>query len=333
MLFILRNSQKTIPYVFCFVILWSLASLRDISIGTDTKNYQAVYNSISFYFGIDGISVGKGKEIFYSLLFYIGNTFGWSYQTILGLLSLFFLVPVFFVFRSRLNKPIMGLLIFYALYYYCCFFNGSRQLIAVAVTMLGILYIEKGELIKFLAIVFVASLIHTSALIALIAWPLKYLKPNLLFCGIILVTTFVLGWMTDMSSVLSFLVSLSDRTSSYSGYIVALDSKFPLTSLMNTITFIYVLYYYKDDTFLENNIFLNMWFFEIVLINLFAFSANWGLRMTYYFGVARCFFFTQCFMKKKNIGSVIIAGYISLIWLKNIIPGAGEIVPYIFFWE
>lgn len=126
---------------------------------------------------------------------------------------IFFITTVSFIFLIVFFKESVGSLAGFALtYYYARFYlvrnvNQIRSGIASAIVLFSFKYIAEKKPIKFFIIIYLASLFHQAALIALIAYPFYYIfnciHDKVKIFSITILTSMVLSFI--MGPVLRFL--------------------------------------------------------------------------------------------------------------------------------
>jgi len=151
-----------------------LASLRNLSVGADTRNYKNMFERIekmswrnifdSFYEGYFG-EVESSRDPGYRILTKVIQVFVSDYRWFMVLLAVFFFITLgVFLFKFSRN-PYISYVLFSCLFYSFYAFTGYRQTIATAfVVLMGSFFIKKRKLFPFLIIVLIASTIHLSCL-------------------------------------------------------------------------------------------------------------------------------------------------------------------------
>lgn len=148
------------------------------------------------------------------------------------------IVLFFLSFKNSYNY-FLSVWLFFGLGIYFDTFNGIRQYVVVAVFLYCYRYIESGEMCKYLVIMGLCSLIHTSALITIPIFFLKKVKFNLKYVvtGVLLVLLF----SDKLYNVVLYIVQLIPKYNMYivrntlanqisfstSGFIMALVGFFP----------------------------------------------------------------------------------------------------------
>lgn len=99
-------------------------------------------------------------------------------QVFLFITATITVVPILYFFKKESKNPIFSI-IFYASWVLFHFsFSGIRQAMAVSIVSIAYIFLVQRRYIVFIAIVIGTALIHTSALLAIIALPLYCIKLN-----------------------------------------------------------------------------------------------------------------------------------------------------------
>lgn len=146
--------EFTICSIIAIVIPCVLAGSRNISVGTDTQNYNEIFISIKHaasleesysYWGIiDGLSFP-----FILLNRIVSKLFG-SFSIMLFIFELFAVIPIYIIaFYYKSIAPAWVVLFVYYMMFYNTSLNISRQSIAAALMMLSLMYIYKQQFTSF----------------------------------------------------------------------------------------------------------------------------------------------------------------------------------------
>jgi hypothetical protein len=155
--------QKSIKYkdiYFPIFILTIFSGIRDYTIGTDTVVYVRDFrNSLdyNYYFFDPNIEYGY-QYLVYTILKFT-NEYHW-YLLSVALISVGLMI---YSIRKYSTDYILSVYIYITFGFYTFLFNTVRQAIALAILFYGIKFFLEKKLIKYLAVVFVASLFHISA--------------------------------------------------------------------------------------------------------------------------------------------------------------------------
>lgn len=156
----IRYSSSVVYALMCFILLFLFAGLRE-GVGADFYTYRdsmVAYNEGRF-------PVWLNYEWGFMKLLWLLSGFTRDGQLLIIVCS-FITVGLFvYVFLKCSEDVRLSILLFYALYFYFLSFNAIRSLLSVSIVMLAIKPLRERKLIKYMIIVAVASLFHTSAVV------------------------------------------------------------------------------------------------------------------------------------------------------------------------
>ena len=176
-----RKREKSTIYITLLVIL--VVGLRHPSMGWDLQ-YQKPYG---YFWSFENIAqlplrdvIQKtswlnyewGYILYNKLLGYVSTNESWL---LFASASLSF-VPVGIMIGRHSKDPVFSWIVYLGLPCFLIPFSGLRQAIAIGIVCLSFLYIQQRKLIKFVIVIWIASLFHSSAMIVLIAYPLYRMK-------------------------------------------------------------------------------------------------------------------------------------------------------------
>lgn len=158
---ILKGNSLFSRYILVFfcVVLVFFAGLRS-GTGTDWPAYFYVYNNPN-----------EGNfEIGFQFLNDLFGNLGFSFSTFLLFVNSISLFLMYHFFRKNASFYILGLLLYFSDLYLYYNFSGMRQAVAISFTCFSLIYAYDRKFIKFLGIVFLGSLFHSSAIAFLIVY-------------------------------------------------------------------------------------------------------------------------------------------------------------------
>lgn len=175
-----ENRDKIILTVVCSMMFILLALRKPFS---DIVSYQDIYNSLR------GISLGAmlkdfhliktstlgGAEWGYCFLCWLFVNLGLPFQGFLAIESAFCVYCIYsFVSRNSVNIPLsIALIVGFGAFDYM--YIVIRQSMVFGILLLSVESIKKRNLPVFIVMVLVAVMIHRTALLFLIAYPISYL--------------------------------------------------------------------------------------------------------------------------------------------------------------
>lgn len=165
--------------------LWLLLALRSPYMGIDLGYRRMMETGYLQSFHV--ISSLPPREVF-SVAPYLNYEFGYKIlnalvgwiweneQFFLSVCAAISIIPVAAVIRKKSCAPLYSCLVYFALPVFELLFSALRQGIAVGLCFYAMTAIEDRKPLKFLAIVLLSSMFHSSGLLFLFAYPIYYLK-------------------------------------------------------------------------------------------------------------------------------------------------------------
>lgn len=172
----MTKKKKIYLTVFFGICVTLIASIRSFSVGVDTVQYYYSYKYIAdnSWEKILGLRYEQGFIYLCKILSYINS----NPQTIIVVSSLI-IFPSISYFIYKYSKNIYMSFYFYIiLNLYFSHLNIMRQAIAIAIILYAIKFLLDGKNVKYIAMVLIASLFHSSAVICLLLLLLKNFKYN-----------------------------------------------------------------------------------------------------------------------------------------------------------
>lgn len=161
LLFIITGSKYRLFETICFLLLAIgmvlLAGLRD-GIGYDFESYKLWFHTIKStenFWEIDNIEIG------YILL----NKLCTSFNQLILIIAIFSVgIKLFYINKYSKNK-LLSMLLYFTGVYIMFDMGVIRQGLSISIALISIKYIIERRFLKFIFVIFVASLFHTSILI------------------------------------------------------------------------------------------------------------------------------------------------------------------------
>lgn len=293
-----RQGRKTNFFTWEITIallLFALISGIRWNVGTDHLGYLNTYQSLK-----EGIDFKRDDFesgfTFITMLFAKLNIHFTVYFGFLAFLQLFL---VYYAFKDeRFILPYLGLIILFG-GQYLLWMNGIRQALAACFFVYSIQFITQRKLIKYIVVIFIATLLHKSAVILFIFYFIpnkEYFKNRAIATGLLIATIFV-GlnpfWMsaTDSISNIFNTIGYADRYDlSTLEYIISerqRDMNFGPRRIAANILCVLIIWYYPKIKKHYNNNNKIRWFYNLAILgalhhNLFANTTSLFLRPTYY---------------------------------------------------
>ena len=208
-----NNSKYTLLSVFAvFFLMWFFAGFRTNYVG-DTALYVEGFQKVQPGFRIPKYS---SSFLFDFLRIIVKTYFTDSVIVWLFLLDTLAMIPLCYaIAKYSIDLRVsVAFFIFSGCFEY--FFNGARQIIAVAICFYATRYLEKNKIIKYILFIAIASLIHGSAIIMLAGVLLYRIKPWSKITALMILVTIV--FLIMPKSVLSTIISDTVEGTDYALY-------------------------------------------------------------------------------------------------------------------
>ena len=175
-----KRFNKKWYVILCGIEIILLASLRGYTVGADTQVYLKAlehYGSLSSReLLVAPLVYPFDFEFGYFWLTKISALLGIGKTEFLFLISVIIYIPVFANITRYSSMPYFSILSYFAFGFFSLSLGIFRQMIAISILFCGWEYIRKRKLIKFLLVMGLAMLFHTTAVISLLLYILYGIK-------------------------------------------------------------------------------------------------------------------------------------------------------------
>ncbi len=341
-----NKTQKKVAIAIIVVLLTLLAGLRHYTIGNDTTVYLNNYNQITIY-GSD-LFDSSHFEIGYNYLVLFATSLGLSFNAFLLIISLMMNIGVGVFIYKYSKQPMFSFILFILLRLFFCEINIMREFLALTIFLSSIRFIEKRNFIKFLLVVVLASLFHSSALFAIIIYFLYNLKLTP-----IKKLSFATATVVVYAFLYNILTYITQTLGIYERYVDDYYGSNRLASIVLAIISIVVYLFFKiiqkkhldkekmlDKiqehrlTFYSNILFFSI-IFSIIAIRISVFS-----RLSLYYQIFNIIAIPNVIRlipnpKKRALWYIIVfvCFFIYFITVLYLRPNWNMVNPYRFYWE
>ncbi|WP_339824850.1 EpsG family protein [Paenibacillus sp. FSL R7-0163] len=222
--------KQRIYLYLTFGLLTVLAALRAETVGNDTIEYLRLFENISITKDLSYFS--PRFEIGYVYLNKILSLISYNPQIILIVTSSLIMYGFMRFIKKYSKIPMLSVFMFFSLGYYGMTMNTIRLNLAIVLILFSYDFLKKNKLFKFIIIVILASLFHRTAIVFLIAWPMRKLSISLKLIMAIMITSSLLYIL--FPTILNLLFSIFPTYQYYVGS-VYLDGEIRLASIMNIL--------------------------------------------------------------------------------------------------
>ena len=334
--FITKVLFKKSKLVYCILIgifLFLILALRETTIGKDLYHFYAPYFRLICRYNFEELvdfTKRIDSEFTFYLIDYFISRFTTNIHVYIAIISLpFIFVITRFIYKYSKN-PLLSFLMFIALNYYCFAFSALRHTMAAAFLVIAYDFIIKKKKLGFLISVVLASLMHRSALIFLIAYPICNLKVRFKQIFLISISLFISLLLKNSFLNIIFTFIGDSRFTYYKDSQTDISLAFFAINLVIYLLMAY-LYGNKRDIY-ENKVNLNLQFLCVCFAALTPMLAEM-LRLSYFFGVFACCGLPSAISTSKYksnqrfyntvLAMILIAYFLNFTLINN------ELVPYV----
>ena len=164
------KEKKIFISLVCFELI-IFVSMRADSIGADTTLYVS---ALDYYKSLPQDAILTAGLIYpfdfepgYFLLTKLCAWLSLSHAFFFAIVGAIIYIPLFKFIERNSENALISLLVYFAFGFFGYSLGIFRQMIAVSITLCGTVYLKEHKLAKYVVIVFIAPLFHTTAIIVL----------------------------------------------------------------------------------------------------------------------------------------------------------------------
>ena len=285
-LFSLSFFKSKIPFYFSAGLLIFIAGSRTVDVGTDTYTYFVIFNDAQHDF--NKLEIG-----WYILNIFCGSICD-DFNFLLFVVSALTITGVCIVLKKETQNVQIGL----CLYYVMCFatsMNVMRQFLAITIVYMGLYFLSKNKIGKFIFSVILASLFHVSALFTLVVLIWRKIDLNLKVISALIPIAAILGLL--MNDHIMRLISFNYFSYIESGGRNSYKEDLNLISICISIT-VFILTYFLCRKNEKDAFWLKLCFFNL-LLGCILFKIQLGGRIHYYFTISSIIIYSRYFLVKS----------------------------------
>lgn len=180
-----NHKKYSAAFLFSFFALFLFRAMRADTVGGDLTTYKELFYYVGAQSWQDALSYfgyEKGFLAYLKILYQIKPDF----NLVLIVTALLYTYGLLKFIYDNSPDPGMSLFLYITLYFYGSSFNNERQAISIALLFLSYSFVKTREFIKFLFLVLLAAMFHTTSLVFIIVYFLYAMKPNAVFWMMIL---------------------------------------------------------------------------------------------------------------------------------------------------
>lgn len=177
-LFYFGFEQKKLFIVVNISILIIIMGFRPLHI-MDTHTYCRIFNetkTCSFSELLYEYKFKSNMELGFRYLMKLSSLISPHYTFFQFLIAIFYCVSTMIFVYNNSSNIVVGMTIFLGIGLYFQAFNIMREYLAISICLLSWILFKKNNLVGSLILVLIAILIHKSALVFLVVFPIEYCK-------------------------------------------------------------------------------------------------------------------------------------------------------------
>lgn len=326
LIILLIISIRGVNNVATLIVMFAMAvvlGFRSDNVGADTLPY------IGYYEYVTSLTEGH-MEKGWNVMCVVGNKLGFSPYGFNFIIALLTLTPYYLVAISFKDRKLSGYILFllYSLGFYLLMFNGMRQFMAMSLVLCGYKCLEKNKIHYFFILVFLATAIHVSSLLAIALLPMLKIKFNTTRVLIVFLLTFIAGIFLGKTFFMSVAGKYAHDVESF-----GLRNSMTYTFVVGLLTNLFTLFLYIKTPSLQNNFWIKCNVVSVIVLNLLS-NLVIGPRIVYIFSITSVFALSL-YMKYSNKTNInLIYLYAIVTFSRFIVPeilaygNVGSLVPY-----
>ncbi len=340
---VFSGTDKQIAIIICAELI-IFTGLRAPSIGADTAVYVDAlehYRNLSFTEIFTAPLVWPDDfEIGYFIFTKICSVFGCSPTVFLFLIAIFTYIPYYRYIVKYSKSLLFSTLTYFAFGFFSYSMGIFRQMIAIGIVYLGLEYVVNRKFLKYLLLVFAASLIHATAWIML---PLYFLvkfdwrkKISIIIVFILEGVVFVFG-----SLLINLAVKLLPQYAHYlEGEFGAKGGSYLNLILLNAVLIVYLLMTWQNkDT--DDDKYSNLFITQLIcaiMLQVCGYHMSLFGRIVAYYSISLTIILPEiialspCIKLKKRFTAIIVAALLCLLAV-NEFANNSYLLPFSFFWQ
>lgn len=323
-----KGVDKNIVFWSGIFILILIASLKSLTVGTDSIPYYWIFNTVDKDSNdVNGIYHGTQIGWMYYVLFF--KTFA-NYDIWLFINYLIAFVCIGFYIKRLSPDAVLSLIIFY-LFFFSQSMNIMRQTIALGIISVGLVFLQKKEYYPFLISCGIASLFHFSAVLVLFFILLPRLPIRRIAVPLVVISFYIGFFSNILQQYVPFLLIFEDLNENVAGYIDRFgngESRNLFSNSIINIVFIVSFILSKN----KESIFVKLWFLFVVFSNILGFFGQANRIFLYFlFGMIIAVPEVYKSLKCKPIQYIYLTFYFIYAigyWYMSLSQNIGEVIPY-----
>ncbi len=173
------TTNKKIYLFFMFSMILLVASLRDITVGTDLKQYYSRYYpqfANASWESLQSVTISGDWEWGFCAFCKILCSLSTDVRLFIAVTSIVSIVPYGLFIEKNSKDVVFSTALYLGYHMFSMNLSGIRQAMAVGIVLCGVDFLRQRKNLKFCIIVFLAMLIHTSAAVCFVLVLCNWMK-------------------------------------------------------------------------------------------------------------------------------------------------------------
>lgn len=195
--------RKMVVYLINAMLIF-ISGLRFES-GHDYYNYSNIFNNLNGfkdYFTSYQISP---VEVGYTLLNITIKKLGGGPEVLFFIIAFFTIVIFSYAISKQTKYYFTTMLMFYFLLYYENTMGHIRAGLAMAIILCSLKFIEEQDFIKFLALIIIAAIFHSTALVVLPVYFINKFQPSKKIIAVTIIAAFIIGRINIVDILIKYI--------------------------------------------------------------------------------------------------------------------------------
>ena len=278
------NVKKRSFLLISFIIIVFLMSTRTFSTGTDTRMYISFFEKVSNYkFNLK--IIGNYYEPLFIIINILLSYISSNPRFFIIVTSSIICYAFYTLIKKNSKNYFLSVLIFIGLLFFYSTMNTIRQYLAISIIIFGYNFIKNKKILPYMICVVLATLMHSSALVGILIYPLYNMKYNRFRVIIIFLIAIVSNIF--ISDLINNIYTILNRTNYYEYRIGKENISNLIHMILYLIIYLFSLYLTKKNKI--NNEGHNSFYLYIFIMtsafSLIAMNLNVLSRATTYFNI------------------------------------------------
>lgn len=304
------SSEKKEKYflITTFILFFILVGFRELTVGNDTPVYLSFFKSCNILMW-DAVTFDSYYEGGYIILNVLINYISNNSRIFLLIMSLIFNLIIGEFIKENSKNYLLSILMYVCLLFFYSSMTMMRQFCALCIVLHSFKYIKQQKIIPFLLLIIFGSFFHSSVWVALLLYPLFYMKHNIK--NVVFMIMVALLSLIFLEPIIDFICNLIGRENYYLDRFGSNNiANILYTATYGTI-YLFCCVILKNKSINQKNFYLNV-ILVATLFNFIAINMNILARASLYFEIFSIIVLPNVITVLKNKDNVKIVFLITL---------------------